>query len=293
MIETTVGLKGLGYLPDYRRREDLPLALTLGLSGLPAVSPDWPLSPATSDQGQIGSCTGQATADAMEDLALRRGTKVEWSRLWNYLLGRLALQGITVDEWVRNPALTSRMKADTGAMIRDVVAGLNAHGAISEALWPYDISKYADLPDAWTRAQARRNRLLGMRYLDSAEEVRVALHEGHPIVLGFLVYAQFSEVGKDGLYRPTSGKVLGGHAVRAVKHDATKVIPGFPPGAILCRNSWGLAWGCAHPTMADKIPGRGFFWIPDTVVNSDDVSDIWAFGEEPLTIGPPSTPREE
>jgi hypothetical protein len=277
-VATSLGARGLGCIPDYRNKDDEPLRLVKGLVGLPDESPDWPLDPNTSDQGSLGSCTGQAVLDAVEDLDK---VPTQWSRLWGYLGGRLALNGLTLNDYIINPQVVrAKMAADTGAMIRDVVSFVNREGLISEALHPYAIHAFADLPEARIRAQAKRNRLYGMRYLNNAEEVRVALHEGHPLVLGFNVYSQFDLVGQDGEYRRTSGRVLGGHAVRALKHKKSKVVPGFGPGATLCRNSWGGGWGCYHPTMAAQILGKGFFWMPDEVMDSDDVSDIWALIKE-------------
>lgn len=279
LLTTHVGEKGLGYIPDLRLKTDVPLRLVSSVAALPDVSPDFPLSPRTSDQGSLGSCTGQATCDSKEDIDRALGLgDAEWSRLWNYLGGRLALNNLTIADYAANPTYVhSVMVADTGARIRDVVQFMSSEGTISEALWPHLTDRYADLPEPWKRAQAKRHNLLGMKYLSSAEEIRVAIHEKHPVVLGFLVYDQFADVGLDGEYRVTSGRVRGGHAVRVVKHDKTKIVSGFRPGAALCRNSWGITWGCVHPTMAAQIPGRGFFWMPDEVIDSTDVDDIWAF----------------
>jgi len=279
-IETHVGEKGLGYLPDLLTRQDTPVVLTKRLSTLPDESPDLPLSPRTSDQGALGSCTGQAVVGAKEDQDLRHGLDVDWSRRWAYLLGLLGLRKLTLEDYRRSPSTVRPQLSDTGALIRHVVDGVNRYGCPSEALWPYDIGSFNALPDDIAIAQASRNRLLAKSYCASAEEARVALHEGYSVILGFMVYASFTQVGSDGLYRIPSGRPQGGHAVQAVKHSATYVVPGFGPGAFLMRNSWGLAWGRSHPTMAAKIPGRGFFWLPDEIVDSRDVDDIWAIKQE-------------
>lgn len=279
-IETHVGDKGLGYLPDSLTRYDSPVVLTLAPSRLPDESPDLPISSRTSDQGPIGSCTGQAVIGAKEDQDLRHGTDVDWSRRFGYLLGLLALRKLTLEDYRRSPQTVRPQLSDTGALIRHVVDGVNRYGCPSEAVWPYDVSAFNALPDDVAIEQASRNRLLTKSYCDSAEQARVALHEGYSVVLGFMVYKSFSQVGSDGLYRIPSGAVQGGHAVQAVKHSASFVVPGFGPGAFLMRNSWGMAWGAPHPTMASKIPGRGFFWLPDEIVDSRDVDDIWAIKQE-------------
>lgn len=281
LFDTHLGPRGTGYIPAGDDPTDRPFRLTLAPSSLPDESPDWPLSPRTTDQGRLGSCSGNASADSQEDLDRQRGLDVEWSRLWNYLGGRLTMKGLTVADYAASPAaVRAKVSEDSGASIRSVVTFLNKEGAISEALWPYDVTRFADLPDSWTRAQARRHRLLTMRYLESAEEVRVAIHQRQPIFLGFLVYNEFAQVGQDGLYRRTTAQPVSAHAVRAVKHVASKVVPGFKPGAALIRNSWGAAWGCSHPTMASSIPGRGFFWLPDEVIDTPDVFDLWALVED-------------
>lgn len=278
VIETHVGDKGMGYIPDRALRSDRPLTLMLAPSTLPDASPVWPLNPVTSDQGSLGSCTGNSTLDAKEDLARVDGVDVEWSRLFGYLGGRLKLNGLSLADYLASPAsVKAKMTADTGAMIRDVVTFLNEEGCMSEALHPYYIERFANLPDQLALAQAHRHKLIAMKTIASSEEMRVAIHQGHPIVLGFTVYASFGNVGLDGNFRIPSGGVRGGHAVRAVMHVKSKVVPGFSPGASLIRNSWGPDWGCSHPTLGDKIPGKGFFWMPDEIVDSSDVDDIWAF----------------
>lgn len=276
MIETHVGIKGLGCLPDINAREDQPFSLALAPLALPDVSKDWTLAPNTSDQGSIGSCAGHAVIDSTEDVYRDDGETVELSALWAYLGGRLLLNHLTLADYVRDPyAVHPKMTADTGSMIRDVVSFINREGVMWSAIWPQDNARFADLPPGWARKQAQRSKRISMRYLDSAEEVRVAIHQGEKPILGFVVYASFSEVGLDGNYRIPSGGTRGAHAVRAVKHDKNKIVPGFRPGAVLLRNSWGAQWGMAHPTMAASIPGKGFFWMPDEIIDSRDVSDIW------------------
>lgn len=279
-LDTHVGPKGTGYLADLRLRSDRPLELMTAVTAIPDVSPDFPLSPRTSDQGAIGSCTGNSSLDSKEDLDRRlTGKDAEWSRLFGYLGGRLLLNGFTLAQYKANvPGIEPRMRADTGARIRDVVTFLNTEGCMSEGLWPYDVTQMSQLPDDIALAQAKRHKLMAMKFLSSSEEIRVALNEKHPVVLGFSVYSSFADVGLDGEFRVPDRATGSGHAVRAVKDDKThRNHPDFRPGAVLLRNSWGLAWGCKHPTMADQIPGRGFFWMPYEVIDSNDVDDIWAF----------------
>ena len=87
------------------------------------------------NQGELGSCTANAIAGALEFLERKEGETppVMPSRLFIYYNER-ALEG-TVD-------------SDSGAQIRDGIKTVVKRGFCSEDLWPYDIKR--------TRASSRR-----------------------------------------------------------------------------------------------------------------------------------------
>lgn len=206
------------------------------------------------DQGSLGSCTAQAVVGMVEYLEKRmRGRHIDASRLFLYKATR------TLDGDV----------GDTGAYIRTTMKALALFGAPPERYWPYDISRYDDVPPAFCYAygqayQALRylrvdGHLRGQELLDT---MRAVLALGLPMALGFVV---FNYGDYDGVFTmPTAyDEPLGGHAVMACGYDDGR-------GAFLIRNSWGRSWG-----------DGGYGWLPYGYVLEDYAWDIWAlFGTE-------------
>lgn len=84
------------------------------------------------NQGNLGSCTGNALAGALEFLEQKdRVPFVDVSRLFIYYNER---------------TLEGSVKSDSGAMIRDGIKTLRHQGVCSEKKWPYIISKFAMKP---------------------------------------------------------------------------------------------------------------------------------------------------
>src|SRR5207244_3996765 len=86
------------------------------------------------DQGQLGSCTGNALAGAVEFLEKRDGIPlVNVSRLFIYYNERV---------------IEHTVADDAGAMIRDGIKTLVKQGTCSEKRWPYVIARFAVKPSA-------------------------------------------------------------------------------------------------------------------------------------------------
>ena len=87
------------------------------------------------DQGQLGSCTANAVAGAVEYDAKLNGSDPGFlSRLWIYYYER-RLEGSPADQ-------------DTGAQGRDGFKVCQKLGVPLEQDWPYDIAKFSDEPPA-------------------------------------------------------------------------------------------------------------------------------------------------
>src|SRR6476646_3515572 len=117
-------------LPDARDHiYSAPLA-----KALPPAVDLRPNCPPVYDQGQLGSCTANAIAAAVEfDRKKQNLTDFAPSRLFIYYNERV-MEG-TVDY-------------DAGAQIRDGIKSVAKIGAAPETDWPYDIAKFADKPPA-------------------------------------------------------------------------------------------------------------------------------------------------
>jgi C1A family cysteine protease len=239
-----------GWRPDLPDAHDRYALRVEALMALPPLVDLRSFCPPVYDQGNLGSCTGNAIAGALELDQIRQKVAVPFvpSRLFIYY-GERVIEG-TVQE-------------DAGAMIRDGLKVVVKQGAPHEKLWPYITSRFARKPPAKAYADALHHRAIQyMRVPQTEQDLRACLASGSPVVFGFTVYESFesSAVEATGIVPlPTSDETrLGGHAVLAVGYDDTQ-------RTFLVRNSWGASWGQA-----------GYCTMPyDYVLNNDLADDFW------------------
>jgi len=157
-----------GCIPDHPDKRDLMFAAPR--VALPAKVDLSAILPPVLDQGQIGSCTGHGSSEAVRAALIKAGhLDLPLSRLYPYYNGR-AYEG-TTDQ-------------DAGAMICDVVKGLVKFGCATEALWPYS-SPYEDKPyPVAYRDGATRQALEYRRVAVSAMALKEALAAGYPMIIG-------------------------------------------------------------------------------------------------------------
>lgn len=238
-----------GWLPDIPDNRD---HLYGAVRKIPALLPaKVDLSPGCSpveDQKDLGSCTANALAGALEFLMKKdKARYIDMSRLFIYYNERV---------------VEHTVKTDSGAMIRDGIKTLSKQGACSEANWPYTIAKFAVKPPKACYTEALNYQILAYARINTVDEMRSCLADGYPVVFGFSVYESFEsqQVSQTGVVdMPKAGeKMLGGHAVLAVGYDdAAK--------RFLVRNSWGTDWG-----------QKGYFTMPyDYVANRNLSDDFW------------------
>jgi C1A family cysteine protease len=184
--------------------------------------------PPVYDQGDLGSCTGNAIAGIVQFLRMKES-------LTNFTPSRLM---IYYDERV----IEGTVGQDAGAEIRDGISSMNTTGACDEALWPYDISQFTVKPPATAYAAALKDRALQYERIDNTQldMMKQCLADGFPFVFGFTVYESFESdaVATSGIVPmpAPSEQVIGGHAVCAVGYDDGD-------DTFLVRNSWGSGWG--------------------------------------------------
>ena len=205
--------------------------------------------PAVYDQGQLGSCTANAIAGAIEfDLMKEKKKDFMPSRLFIYYNER-DIEG-TVD-------------SDSGAQIRDGIKSIASQGDCPENEWSYDISKFAQKPPQKCYADALKHKAVQyQRITRTLNQMKGCLASGYPFVFGFTVYDSFEseEVAKTGqLNMPSAGEnVVGGHAVLAVGYDDTQ-------NRFIVRNSWGSSWAM-----------KGYFTMPYGYLLDQNLSDdLW------------------
>jgi C1A family cysteine protease len=213
------------YASFYAVRKKLPARVDLR-QGCPPVE----------DQGQLGSCTANALAGALEFLermAHPRKQAVDLSRLFIYYNER---------------AIEHSVDRDSGAMLRDGIKTLAKQGVCPESMWTYDIARFKQRPGASCYAQAQQHTIASYQRLSSTNEMRACLADGFPFVFGFSVYESFESqtVADSGIVNlPKKGeRLIGGHAVCAVGYDDKA-------RRFMVRNSWGRDWGM-----------QGYFTMP-------------------------------
>jgi C1A family cysteine protease len=205
--------------------------------------------PPVYDQGQLGSCTGNGIAGAIEFDQRKQGTnEFSPSRLFIYYNERV---------------IEGTVSQDAGAQVRDGIKSVATVGAPPETDWPYDIKKFADRPPPSAYSDAKRDLVSSYaRVNQDLLQMQGCLAEGYPFVFGFTVYESFESeaVAQTGIVpMPSPGEnVVGGHCVVAVGYDGTA-------RRFIIRNSWGTGWGI-----------KGYCMMPyEYVLNPHLASDFW------------------
>ena len=248
---TKRSVKGYGWVPDLPDKRDFYLSARYTKGALPKsvdLSDNAPSK--VYDQGNLGSCTGNAIAAAIEFDLKKQGLEVFTpSRLFIYYNERVIEHSVS---------------EDAGAMIRDGIKSVRSLGAPPETIWPYSVSKFADKPGKDAYKEAKLHQALSyMRVKQTESQMKSCLASGLPFTLGFAVYDSFEsdEVARTGTVNmPASNEaLLGGHAVLCIGYDdATQ--------RFLIRNSWGPSWG-----------NNGNFTLPyEYLLNADLADDFWA-----------------
>ncbi|MDO9711335.1 C1 family peptidase [Paracraurococcus lichenis] len=242
-------IKGYGWRPDLPDIRDHFYSAPLhALGTLPSKVDLRPHCPKeVYDQGQLGSCTANAIAAAVQFDRMKQQLTPDFipSRLFIYYNERV-IEG-TVGE-------------DSGAYIRDGIKSVNRQGVCPETEWTYNISRFTEKPSEGCYTDALKTRATSYsRLVRSLTQMKGCLASGFPFVFGFTVYESFEshEVAKTGVVpMPSTGeKVLGGHAVLAVGYDDAS-------SRFLVRNSWGPGWGM-----------DGYFTMPYAYLTDGNLSD--------------------
>jgi C1A family cysteine protease len=235
-----------GWLPDLPDQRDHYFgALHAQPAHLPAKIDLRAQCSPVEDQGQLGSCTANALAGALEFLELKeKQPLVDLSRLFIYYNERV---------------IEHSVKQDSGAMLRDGIKTLAKQGVCPEKQWPYAIKQFAKKPAAACYAQAKLHTISSYQRLSSTDEMRACLAAGYPFVFGFTVYESFESetMARTGVLNlpKKSERAIGGHAVCAVGYDDKTQ-------RFLVRNSWGLDWG-----------KKGYFAMPYAYLADRNLSD--------------------
>jgi C1A family cysteine protease len=234
-------------VPDFRDHVYKPLQIPI--EQLPKTKDLRGLCSAVEDQGELGSCTGNAIAGAIELLEIKKRNAPfkDISRLFICYQERVYIHEV---------------RQDSGAYIRDGIKAIHKVGAAAEELWPYDVQRFAHRPPSSAYADAAQRKFNSYERIVTLDDMLRCLAEGLPFVFGFAVYSDFlsdrvAATGRVNMPKP-SENMEGGHAVLAVGYS-------IKAQRFIVRNSWGPDWGMS-----------GYFTIPFAYLEDNNLSDdMW------------------
>jgi len=236
-----------GWVPDLPDQRDFAYSAPAPLlMALPTAVDLRPNCPPVYDQGQLGSCTGNSIAGAVQFEQMKQN-------LNSFVPSRLFI-------YYNERVIENTVNSDSGAQIRDGIKVVAKLGAPPETDWPYDITKFTDKPPAIAFSDAAKNKVTSYQRVTRAlSQFKGCLASGYPFVFGFTVYDSFESttVAQSGhAPMPQPGeKVVGGHAVVAVGYDDQNQW-------FIVRNSWADTWGM-----------KGYFTLPYQYLLETNLSD--------------------
>ena len=182
--------------------------------------------PYTWDQGNLGSCVGQATCGGfLLTLITNNQCLFNPSRLFAYY----------------NARTEDCKQEDSGASIRDGIKGLVKYGVCKEETWPYVIPKFTVKPSAKAYEEGELNQVLVYERIFpvTKEKIMDAIYRGYPVVYGKRLFESFmtnkvAELGIVPYPKKCWEEEVGGHAMFIIDYEKDYVIE---------KNSWGDNWG--------------------------------------------------
>jgi hypothetical protein len=271
-----------GWKPDKPKSgKDWHLKKVLGepkraLPDMPSCDPAF--FPLLKNQKNLGSCTGESVAYAVEycviSMLAAKGQDVtsSWWKKWG-------LSGLAGYYWARE--IEKAINEDTGAEIRDAIDGARRNGLPTEESWPYIITRFTQRPDAaamktapWHKpGQLKTYRCdgAGGSREDTLTNMLRALELKMPVNFGFGCPADWKDYDATGRIPMPNGQYDGGHAITSLKADtASKDLIG--------PNTWGDRIGAPQPPGSRIITrgGKGWFILPFQYVLNGDADDAWA-----------------
>ena len=250
-------IKRYGWIPDLPDHRDFTYAAPRRVvESLPPSIDLRGQCPDVYDQGDLGSCTGNAIAGALEFDMMKQGeTPATPSRLFIYYNERV---------------MEHTVGSDAGAAIRDGIKSVAKQGACLEGqpgdappAWPYVIGSFAAAPPRACYADAKNHKSISYQSItQNLADMKGCVAEGYPMIFGFAVFEAFESAAvKQTGNVPMPGsndKTIGGHAVLAVGYDDEERV-------FIVRNSWGPDWG-----------DHGYCYMPYAyLLDNNYADDFW------------------
>lgn len=278
----------------YGRWPDNPFSPARKLRALPADSSIvlpatamqlCPYKGPTRNQGQEGSCCGNAGASKV-DLDYRQftggwpdrsvdPTKYEASAEFVYLCDLIA---------------DGDLGNDAGSTLHQTAITISQKGACSNAEMPYSDSQFSIPPNAAQYANGLLYRMDAYHFLPDLQSMKACLAPsaagpGHSFIFGINVYDSFESNWLTPGFMPvpdlSTEQLQGGHAQHVIGYDDTIEFPDGSKGGLLVQNSWGDQSVWVNGINAPGCTDGGCYWMPYAFVNGTDpangpfVSDAW------------------
>ena len=228
----------------------------LGVAGEDAVQPQSvDLSsnfPIPGDQGSQGSCVGWATAYALK--SYQEVAEIGWSPN--------SADHVFSPSYIYNQINLG--SCDNGSYIHEALQLIVDQGVATLSSMPYSQNSCSAQPSAFAIQEAANFKALRKARVNDTADVKAALANRLPVVIGFKIYSQFYNLfGPDSVYNTVSGSSDGGHAVTIVGYDDRRY-----GGAFRLINSWGRGWG-----------DGGYFWLPYNMFQ-EVVYEAWVLEDQ-------------
>jgi C1A family cysteine protease len=258
-------IRRYGWKPDFPDQRDQFFTASRGIQQ--ALPPNFDLTVVDPrinfpiyDQGQIGSCTANALAAAVQYDRIKLGLAPDFvpARLFIYYNER---------------GIENTIPIDSGAYLRDGMKTLQNQGVCPESDWPYvPTPPLADggpfpvgSPPATQPPQRAYNDAANYTIVSyqavqqNLSQLQATLVSGFPFVFGFSVYQSWADTDSTIIPLPSNDDaVVGGHAVLVVAYDNAT-------GLFKFRNSWGPGEG-----------ENGYFYMPYAyITNPSLANDFW------------------
>jgi C1A family cysteine protease len=220
------------------KQSNLPLRISVDLR-------EW--DSLVESQDQLGSCVGNAIANAYELLVKQKQPEyfVELSRLFIYYNSR---------------SFDNETATDVGSTLLNGLRSVKQYGICKETLWPYDVSKFDIKPTDECYIEGKHRTLTVYQYLSTVRDIVDVLNKNIPAVIGLTVYDDFMTLTEADpvLHIPLNSENSGSHAMSIVGYDLVKK-------QLLAKNSFGANWGA-----------NGYCYIPFDYVVSE-MFEAWCF----------------
>ena len=241
------------------------------------------------DQGQEGSCTGNAGDNWYKIYdSVNTGTYFNGSRQQLY-------QCALVKDGQPSPATQ-----DVGSSLSTMAWVLQNKGVAPEIEFPYTATLGTPVP-ANVLADAKKHEAMIATRLDATDEnvtianIKAAIVPNntikgeYPCMFGYNCYNEIFSVGSDGsIPMPTPGEQpAGGHANVFIGYDDNHENLDGTNGALFLKNSWGTGWGAPNAFNPGGYGWMSYSYFTDT---DDAVGDIWSLlktSDVPVSPPPP------